>query len=355
MSDCGSGSCSTGSCSSDKDRLPPGMLSVYNLNQQTGLGTLIWAETVKEGDSVRIHPAVFEILGKIRSISDDRIFAMITGTVDIKPLYKELFEHGVDTLYHIRGTSMVEYRPEAYAEALADLSDRVNPMSIIIAGTTRGREVAPLTAALLKTGLTADCTELSMDDGKLVMTRPAFGGDLLATIVCEKHPQMATVRPGIFKSKEPEKDRTGTVISRPFKPRIMKEIVSEDPVPLGESITDAKILISLGNGIKDKSLIDVAEEIASLIGAKVSCSRALTEKGWFDRSRQVGQSGTAVSPDLYIAFGISGSSQHMAGVRAKRIISVNKDPDAPINSLSDKCIIGDASEILKQMLRSLQK
>ena len=165
MSDCGSGS-----CSGDKDRLPPGMLSVYNLNQQTGLGTLVWAETVKDGDSVRIHPAVFEILGKIRSISDDRIFAMITGTVDIKPLYRELFEHGVDTLYHIRGSRMVDYMPEAYAEALADLSDRVNPMSIIIAGTPRGREVAPLTAALLKTGLTADCTELSMDDGKLVMS-----------------------------------------------------------------------------------------------------------------------------------------------------------------------------------------
>ena len=355
MSDCGSGSCSTGSCSGDKDRLPPGMLSVYNLNQQTGLGTLIWAETVKDGDEISVHPAVFEILGKIRSISDDRVFALITGTVDIKPLYKELFEHGVDTIYHIRGSSMVGYMPEAYAEALADLSDRINPMSIIIAGTPRGREVAPLTAAMLKTGLTADCTELSMDDGKLVMTRPAFGGDLLATIVCEKHPQMATVRPGIFKARDPESGRTGTVISRPFTPKVVKEVVSEDSVPVGGSITDAKILISLGNGIKDRSLIGVAEEIASMIGAKVSCSRALTEKGWFDRSRQVGQSGTAVSPDLYIAFGISGSSQHMAGVRARRIISVNKDPDAPINSMSDKCIIGDASGILKEILRSLKQ
>ena len=132
--DCGS--CSTGGCSDDKDRLPPGMLSVYNLNQQTGLGTLIWAETIIDGGSVTIHPAVFEILGKIRDISDDRIFAMITGSVDIKPLYRELFEHGVDTLYHIRGKDMETYRPEAYAEALADLSDRVNPMSIIIPGTT---------------------------------------------------------------------------------------------------------------------------------------------------------------------------------------------------------------------------
>ena len=355
MGDCGSGSCSTGGCSDDKDRLPPGMLSVYNLNQQTGLGTLVWAEIVKNEDSISIHPAVLEILGKIKDISDDRIFAMITGSVEIKPLYKVLFEHGVDTIYHIRSKDMETYRPEAYAECLADLSDRVNPMSIIIPGTTKGREIAPLTAALLKTGLTADCTELTMEDGKLTMTRPAFGGDLLATIVCDRHPQMATVRPGIFSPKEPEIGRSGTVISRPFTPKILKEIVSDQPVPRGQDISDAKILISLGNGIRDRSVIDVAEKVAERIGAMVSCSRALVDKGWFDRSKQVGQSGRAVSPDLYIAFGISGSSQHMAGVRAKRIISVNIDLEAPINALSDKCIIGDASEILRAMLESLQE
>lgn len=219
MSDCGSGSCSTGSCSSgscsnDKDRLPPGMLSVYNLNQQTGLGTLIWAETVTDGDKISIHPAVFEILGKIRKISDDRLFAMITGTVDIKPLYKELFEHGVDTLYHIRGAYMVEYRPEAYAEALSDLSERINPMSIIIANTPRGREVASLTASILKTGLVTDCTELSIEDGRLIVTSPE-GSDSVSV----KQPQIATVRPGVFTPSNPEPGRTGTVISRPFTPK----------------------------------------------------------------------------------------------------------------------------------------
>ena len=212
-----------------------------------------------------------------------------------------------------------------------------------------------MTAALLKTGLTADCTELSMEDGKLTMTRPAFGGDLLATITCDRHPQMATVRPGIFSPKEPEIGRSGTVISRPFNPRYSKEIISDEPVPADYDISDAKILISLGNGIRDRTVIDIAEKVAKRIGAMVSCSRALVDKGWFDRSRQVGQSGRAVSPDLYIAFGISGSSQHMAGVRAKRIISVNSDAEAPINALSDKCIIGDATEMLRSMLESLQE
>lgn len=331
------------------------MLSVYDLNQQTGLGTLIWAETVKKGDSITIHPAVLEILGKIRRMSDDRIFSMITGSVEIKPLYRILFEHGVDTIYHIRGKEMETYDAETYAEALSDLSERINPMSIIIPGTLRGREVAPLTAAMLNTGLTADCTELSMTDGKLSMTRPAFGGDLLATIVCEKHPQMATVRPGVFSPNEPEVGRTGTVISRPFLPKRMKRIIEENDTPGGYDISDAKILMSLGNGVKDKGMVDIAEKIAERIGAKVSCSRALVEKGWFDRSRQVGQSGRTVSPDLYIAFGISGSAQHMAGIRADKIVSINNDPDAPINALSDKCIIGDASEILKAMLRSLEE
>ena len=355
MSDCGSGSCSTGSCSDDKDRLPPGMLQEYDLNQQTGLGTLVWAETVNDGGSISIHPAVLEILGRIKDISDDRVFAMITGSVDIKPLYKVLFEHGVDTLYHIRSKEMETYVPEAYAEALADLSERVNPMSIIIPGTPRGREVAPLTAAILNTGLTADCTELSMEDGKLSMTRPAFGGDLLATIICERHPQMATVRPGIFSPREPVKDRSGTVISRPFTPRVKKEIVEESSIKEGYDISDARILLSLGNGVKDRNLIEIAESIAERIDAKVSCSRALAEKGWFDHSRQVGQSGRAVSPDLYIAVGISGSSQHMAGVRAKRIVAINNDPDAPICALADKCIIGDAAEILKAVIQSLEK
>ena len=348
-----SGDCSSGSCSADKDRLPPGMLSVYDLNQRTGLGTLIWAETVETDEGTRIHPAVFEILGKIREISDDRIFAMITGSADIRPLYQELFEHGVDTVYHIRCRDMEVYHPEAYAEALSDLSRRVDPMLIMIAGTRRGREVAPLAAAMLGTGLTADCTEIQEENGSILMTRPAFGGDLFATILCTGSPQMATVRPGIFMPGTPEKGRKGTVISRPFRPSVLKEIIEETAVQGSYDIGDAKILISLGNGVRDRASVDIAERIAERIGAKVSCSRALAEKGWFDRSRQVGQSGTAVSPDLYIAFGISGSSQHMAGVRAKRIVAVNSDPDAPIHGFADVSVIGDASAILERLYGSL--
>ena len=353
--DCGSGGCSTGGCSDDKDRLPPGMLSVYDLNQQTGLGTLIWAETRVDDDGLTIEPAVLEILGRMKEISDDRVFAMITGSAEIKPLYKELFEHGVDTVYHIRSREMETYHPEAYAEALADLSLRINPMSVIVPGTVRGREVAPLTAAMLRTGLTADCTTLSMEDGRLSMTRPAFGGDLMATITCDKQPQMATVRPGIFKAKDPVPGRTGTVISRPFNPKMIKKVIEESSVPEGYDISDARILISLGNGVRDRGIVELAEKIAAMIGAKVSCSRALVEKGWFDHSRQVGQSGRAVSPDIYIAVGISGSSQHMAGVRARRIVAINNDPDAPINAFADKCIVGDAAEILRSVYGSLQE
>lgn len=349
MSGC-SGSCSDGSCSSDdKDRLPPGMLVQYDLNLESGLGTLIWAETVKTRNGIEIDPAVLEILGKARELSDDRIFAMITGDVSIRPLYDVLFSYGVDSLYHIRNKDMETYHPEAYAEALADLSKRVDPAMILIAGTSRGREVAPLTAAKLGTGLTADCTELSMDGRKLVMTRPAFGGNILATIVCRKTPQMATVRPGTFKIKEPSVGRKGTAISRPFTPSRLKEIISEGRDSDVSNIADADILISLGNGIKNKETVAIAEELALKIGAKVSCSRALVEKGWFDHSRQVGQSGRNVSPKIYLAFGISGSVQHKAGIHADKVIAINKDPNAPIHEIADESIIGDATEILKKM------
>lgn len=353
MSDCSDGSCSTGSCTDGScggDRLPPGMLERYNLNRQTGLGTLVWAETERTGNGLGIAPAVIEVLGQIKRMSDDRMFAVITGNIEeVRPLYDVLFSYGVDTLYHIRTKEMFVYHPEAYAEALADVAARVNPAMILIAGTSCGREVAPLTAAKIGTGLTADCTALSIDERGLVMTRPAFGGNIIATIVCDTMPQMATVRPGTFPMPEPVAGRKGTAISRPFQPRFLKKIVSENREAVGMSIADAKVLISLGDGIRDRSLVAIAESVAEKLGGMVCCSRALVEKGWFDHSRQVGQSGRNVSPDLYIAFGISGAVQHLAGIHAKRVIAVNRDENAPIKDVADTFVIGDAAAILRRM------
>jgi len=348
MNNC-NGSCSNENCS-NPDRLPPGMLTQYDLNQETALGTLIWAETISDKDGIHIHKSVPEIIGKAKELSDDRLFAIIFGSVDVKPLYNELFSYGIDSLYHIRNKDLETYHPEAYAEAITDLVDRIKPATILISGTPRGREVAPLTAAMLQTGLTADCTALTSNGRQLIMTRPAFGGNILATISCNKFPQMATVRPGTFKPPEPKIERKGTAISRPFTPSRLKQIVNlENENDNFIDITDADILISLGNGIKDRSTIEEAEQLAKKMGAKVSCSRALVEKGWFPHSRQVGQSGRNVSPKLYLAFGISGSVQHKAGIHADKVVAINDDPDAPIHEIADVSIIGNASEIIRKM------
>ena len=188
------------------------------------------------------------------------------------------------------------------------------------------------------------------------MTRPAFGGNLTADIECSKFPQMATVRQGTF-PRPPVKEGVGTAIYWQYEPDCESGIFSDEKVSeSSEDIRDARILISLGDGIRDRSLIDVAESVASKVGGMVSCSRSLVERGWMPRSRQVGMSGRNVAPELYIAFGISGAVQHRAGMSgAKKVIAVNSDPDAPIHGFADLSLIADAGDVLREMDRALLK
>ena len=282
------------------------------------------------------------------------MFAVVFGGAEVKPLYPRIFGCGVDTLYHVREKSLEVYAPEGYASCIVSLIKRIEPATVLIGATPRGRELAPRIASELGTGLTADCTGLRAEGRKLVMTRPAFGGNLVADIECLRFPQMATVRQGTFPMPE-EKDGTGTAIYWQFRDGAVKQVISEErAVESGEDIRDARILISLGDGIRDRTLIDVAESVARKVGGTVSCSRSLVEKGWMPRSRQVGMSGRTVAPDLYIAFGISGAVQHRVGMSgAKKVIAVNNDPDAPIHRYADLSLIADAGEILREMDRSL--
>ena len=347
MSDC-SGSCSScedGNCS---NRLPPGMLSRYDLEQDVSDDILVYIESDCKGD---VHPSVFSLLGKAREISSGRVFGVMFAGADGRDSYDLLFSYGIDTLYHMRNPAVMDFQPISFAMAIADLSQRIMPASILFSATPCGRELAPLVAAEMDAGLTADCTKISAEGRKLIMVRPALGGNIEATIGTDRFPQMATVRPGTFPDPVPEKGRKGTAISRPYSIIKPKEIISAELPPQGEDIGSAKILISLGNGIRKRSSIDNAYKLAERLGASVSCSRALADRGWMPRSAQVGQSGRTVSPDLYIAFGISGSVQHMAGLRAKRIISVNRDKNAPINASADTAVIGDADAILESLLK----
>ena len=357
MSDCSGGSCSScSSCGSDDpDRLPPGMLSVYNLNQSTADGILVWIETEGEGDGLRIKDVSAELLGAARTLSDGRVFGVVFGGAEVKALYPRIFGCGVDTLYHVREKELETYRPEEYSSCIVSLIKRIEPATVLIGATSRGRELAPRIASELGTGLTADCTSLTADGRRIVMTRPAFGGNLMADIECLRFPQMASVRPGTFPIPE-EREGTGTAIYWQHRAVPGKEIISEERViDTGSDIRDARILIALGDGIRDRSLIDVAESVATKVGGMVCCSRSLVEKGWMPRSRQVGMSGRTVAPDLYIAFGISGAVQHRAGMSSSgRVIAVNNDPDAPIHRYADLSLIADAGDILREMDRSLR-
>lgn len=353
MGDCSNGQSSGESCSSDcTNKLPPGILLEYDLNQDTSSGILVWAETsVHDGKTV-IEKSVPGIIGKARRLSDDRVFAIVFGgNTDIKPLYGELFSYGVDTLYHIRNTDLDTYHPEAYAEAVSDLTGRIRPATILMSGTSRGREVAPIVAAMLQTGLVADCIDIESTDRMMTMTTHPLGSNILVSAVCNKFPQMATIRPGTFKIPEPDTDRRGTAINRPFIPSKLKTILDvKNTADDGfADIADYDILISLGGGIEDAETVRIAEEIAEKMGAGVSCSRRLAEKGLLPRQRQVGLSGKNVFPKLYLAFGISGSVEHMSGVHSAKIIAINSDPDAPIHKIADESIIGDATEILRRM------
>ena len=358
MSGCEGGSCSTCSTcgSDDPDRLPPGMLAAYDLNQSTADGVLVWVETVPGADGPVIADVSAEILGAARELSDGRLFAVVFGGPEVKALYPRLFGYGVDTLYHVRERDLETYRPEPYADCIVSLVTRIVPATVLVGATPRGRELAPRIAAKLGTGLTADCTGLRADGRRIVMTRPAFGGNLMADIECTRFPQMATVRPGTF-PMPPEREGKGTAIYWQHRAGELKEILSEEAVAgPGGDIRDARILISLGDGIRDRSLVEVAESVASRVGGMVSCSRPLVERGWMPRSRQVGMSGRTVAPDLYMAFGISGSVQHRVGMSgAKRVVAVNSDPDAPIHGYADLSLIADAGEVLREMDRQLGK
>ncbi len=344
---CSSGSCSTGSCSSDPDRLPPGMLKKYDLNESTADGILVWAET----DGGKLSRSSAEIIAASSKLTDGRVFVALFGGPDMKSLYPEIFGYGTDTIYHVRGKATETYTPEVYAEALAQVAERVNPATVLIGATPRGRETAPRLASMLGSGLTADCTGIVADGRKVIITRPAFGGVLTADIECIGFPQMATIRQGVFPTPE-KREGQGTAIYWQYTGEQAKEVLSErEPSKDGKDISDARVLIALGAGIRDKSMIELAEKIAgSIDGAMVCCSRALVERGWMPQSRQVGMSGRIVRPDVYVALGISGAVQHVAGMSgAKRVIAVNTDEEAPIHAYADLSIISDAEPALREL------
>lgn len=317
-------------------------------------GVWVFAEQ-REGELQKVS---LELLGEGRKIADKlgvKLTALLLGD-NIKGLADILGRHGADEVLVAENELLKHYTTDGYTKVICDLANERKPGILFIGATFIGRDLGPRVAARLSTGLTADCTVLDVDVEKadLLATRPAFGGNLMATIACPDHrPQMATVRPGVF-SKLSDEDRNFTVeevevkiADSDIRTKIV-EIVKEAKDIV--DISEANFIVSGGRGVGSKENFAILEELAEALGGTVAGSRAAVENGWIERNYQVGQTGKTVRPTIYIACGISGAIQHVAGMQdSDLIIAINKDASAPIMQTADYAIVGDLLKVVPEM------
>lgn len=316
-----------------------------------------------EQRSGEIQNVSLELIGRGKELADklnSKVSAVLLGH-NVKSLSEDLIQYGADEVICVDDENLDVYVTNTYTKALCDVINKKDPEIVLVGATTIGRDLAPRVSATIGTGLTADCTSLEIDDetSGLLMTRPAFGGNIMATIICPNHrPQMSTVRPGVMKKLKKDTTRTGNVenfavdFSENGKNVEVLEYVKETIKKV--NIEDANILISAGRGIGSKENMDALYELADILGAEVSASRAVVDAGWVDKSRQVGQTGKTVRPDLYLACGISGAIQHLAGMEESEfIVAINKNSEAPIFEVADLSIVGDVNKVIKNLIQEL--
>lgn len=312
----------------------------------------------------QIQNVSLELLSKAQELNEklnEQVVAILLGN-HMDEQAHELISYGADIVLYADAPEFSIYNTEPYTQAVNQLVQSYKPSIILIGATTIGRDLGPRLSARIETGLTADCTALEMgDDGHLLMTRPAFGGNLMATIVCKEHrPQMSTVRPGVMMKGLKDISRKGNVEkvniqfdSSKFKVKILETVKETKNLV---DITDAKILVSGGRGVGNAEGFKKLNELAKTLRAEVSSSRALVDLGVVSHDRQVGQTGKTVRPDLYFALGISGAIQHLAGMEESDfIVAINKDKDAPIFQTADLGIVGDVNQIVPLLNEKLQK
>ena len=312
----------------------------------------------------KIQNVAFELLGEARELADklgEKVVGILVGH-DMKGLAEECIAYGADEVVVADAPELEVYTTEPYAQAIHQIIEERKPAIVLFGATTIGRDLGPRLSARVGTGLTADCTGLEISEERdLMMTRPAFGGNLMATIVCKDHrPQMSTVRPGVMRMKERDASRKGNieVIKIDFKPEKFRVRVVETVKEAKEKvdITEAKILVSGGRGVGSADGFDKLRDLAAELDAEVSSSRAMVDAGVISHDRQVGQTGKTVRPDVYFALGISGAIQHLAGMEeSEMIIAVNKDKYAPIFSVADIGIVGDVHKIIPLLTERLKK
>lgn len=318
----------------------------------------------------KVSGVSFELIGKAKELAADLntdVTAVVLGE-GVKGLADELAAYGADKVIVIDNPVLKEYTTEPYTQAMNAVIEEFKPEIILYGATAIGRDLAPRVSARAKSGLTADCTKLEIDPEadkdsglhNLRMTRPAFGGNIMATILIKKRrPQMATVRPGVMQKLEKDTSRKAEVIE--FNPALEKnnkyvtveEVVKK--VANKKDIMDAKILVSGGRGVGSKENFKLLEDLAEVLDGTVSCSRACVDAGWCEKDQQVGQTGKTVRPNVYFAVGISGAIQHLAGMEESDIIiAINKDESAPIFDVADYGIVGDLTKILPLLTEKIK-
>ena len=312
-----------------------------------------------------VAPVSYELTAKasdlVKNIENSEVQVLIVGKrMNYDDIIESFSNYGADKVIIVNDDIFENYSANLYRKAISEILKKEKPNVVFFGATVKGRELAALVATTLNTGLTADCTELDIVDGKLEATRPTFGGKLNATILCKTLPQMATVRAGVFRVPEnPVKKDTKVnfdwvnVHDEEKFTKILElipEYADDD-----NDLSKAEIIYAGGRGMKSKENFNRLFELARLTGGVVGASRGAVDAGFADSSIQIGQTGKTIHAKVYVAFGISGLAQHMAGINScDKIISVNKDSNAPIMKLSDIGIVGDAEEIIKQMVRSLK-
>jgi electron transfer flavoprotein alpha subunit len=305
----------------------------------------------------------YELLGAGRKLADSlqtELSSVILGN-GLEEAVANLAAYGSDKIYVVDDPSLQKFNDESYASIFTSLIEEYKPEIVLVGATTYGRSLAPRVASRLNTGLTADCTGLEIDIEKrlLLQTRPAFGGNLMATIVCPDHrPQMATVRPKVMKPLIPDRSRKAKVVYPEIDiPRDLNVHVKEVVSTVTEmvNLTEADVIVTGGRGLGSPENFKLVEELARLLNGAVGASRATVDLGWIDYSHQIGQTGKTVGPKVYIACGISGAIQHLAGMSSSdTIIAINKNPDAPIFKIANYCIVGDVLEVLPAIIKELK-
>ncbi len=341
------------------------------MNLEEYKGVYVFAQQVDN----EVSSIAFELLGKAKDLAKDlntEVTAVLIGS-GIKGLADQLAEYGADKVIVVDDPELKNYRTEPYAHALASVINKYKPEIMLVGATAIGRDLGPRVSARVATGLTADCTVLEIGDfplqptpgqeqlhNQLLMTRPAFGGNTIATIACPyNRPQMATVRAGVMQKITPIKGAKANV--EEYNPGFTPDHKYVEILDIVKAVTntvdimDAKILVSGGRGVGSPENFKILEDLAEVLGGTVSCSRAVVDSGWKPKDLQVGQTGKTVRPNVYFAIGISGAIQHVAGMEESDIIvAINKDADAPIFDVADYGVVGDLNKIVPKLTEALK-